>query len=554
MTEQRPGSAGQRVLVVIPARGGSKAIPRKNLCPIGGKPLIAWVIEAACAAGVDRVLVSTDDDRIALTARRAGAEVLMRDPELARDAVTLDPVVFDAVQKEEHAGRDYDLVLTVQPTSPLLRSSTIRRVIDRFADDDIDTILTAIDDTHLAWEERDGKPVPVYTARVNRQQLPRRFRETGGVLATRRRCVTQASRIGGNVQLEVLDGFEGLDIDTGDDWLTAEAALARKRIAFLVIGNRTQGLGHVTRLLTLLESLNAHHTKIFCTPEQDLAISLLESAFYRPERVEPAERVEALKRFGADIVIHDELDTDPQQIRAEKAAGMKVIVFEDVGPGKDEADVVFNALFPEEESEPSRKRFFGPSVYCLRDEFRHAKRNSFHEKPRRVLITFGGTDPSRLTLRTLELVVSHCNLPITVVAGRGLADFEELETRCGALAALGRDIEVHRDAALMSELMAGADIAFSSAGRTLYELAHMSVPTIVLAQNDVEMKHRFASIENGFIFLGRGVDVQDASIASALQSLIASTDLRRALHERMLCRDLTLGRGAVVKEILETTP
>ncbi len=554
MTQVQPSKPDQRVLVVIPARGGSKEIPRKNLCPIGGKPLIAWVIEAALAARVDRVLVTTDDERIALTARRVGAEVLMRDPELARDAVTLDPVVYDAVQKEEGAGRSYDLVLTVQPTSPLLRASTIRRIIDRFNAEEVDTILTALDDTHLAWEERDGKPVPVYTARVNRQHLPRRYRETGGVLATRRACITSAGRIGKRVQLETLAGFEGLDIDTADDWLTAEAALGRKRIAFFVIGNRTQGLGHVSRVLTLLESLNSHHTRVFCTPEQELAISTFESAFYKPECVSIADRMVALERFGADIVIHDELDTDPDQLRAEKAAGMKVVVFEDLGPGQQEADLVFNALFPEAQTDVSRKRFFGPDVYCLRDEFRHAKRNPFRERPERILITFGGTDPSGLTQRVLSCVATHSALPITVVAGRGLADFDALEKQVADIAGDGRNITLHRDAALMSELMGGADIAFSSAGRTLYELTHMAVPTIVLAQNDVEMMHRFASIDNGFIFLGKGVEVSDDAILAALQALLSSVELRRALHDRMLARDLTRGRDVVVKEILESTP
>lgn len=541
-----------RVLVVIPARGGSKEIPKKNLCPIGGKPLIAWVIQAALAARVNKVLVSTDDERIALTARRAGAEVLMRDPALATDAVTLDPVVHEAVVRTEERGERFDVVMTVQPTSPLLRSATIRRIVERFArEPELETILTAVDDTHLAWEMRDGRPRPAYHERVNRQHLPQRFKETGGALATRRHNVTPNNRIGTNVDLERLDGFEGLDIDNSDDWLIAEAALKRKRIAFIVIGNRMQGLGHVTRVLTLLENLNGQHTRIFCAPEQDLAIAMLESAFYKPVRATKQELPAALERFGADIVIHDELDTDPEQLRAEKAAGMKVVVFEDLGPGQQVADVVFNALFPAEESEPQHRRYFGHRVYCLRDEFRHAERNPFNAQVRRVLITFGGTDPAGLTRKVLDVAVDACDLPLTVVAGRGLQTYDELQRRVEAIAAAGRDIELYRDVPMMSEVMSRADVAFSSAGRTLYELAHMAVPTIVLAQNDVEMKHRFASIENGFVFLGMGERASDDAIASALAALLASTDLRRAMYERMLALDLTAGRDFVVQQILE---
>jgi CMP-N-acetylneuraminic acid synthetase/spore coat polysaccharide biosynthesis predicted glycosyltransferase SpsG len=556
MNSAASAPSAPRTLVVIPARGGSKGIPRKNLSPIGGKPLMAWAIESALAAPVTRVLVSTDDGSIAHVARRHGAEVLMRDPALAQDMITLDPVVHDAVVREEAAGRTYDLVLTVQPTSPLLRTSTIRAIVERFADADIDTILTVVNDTHLAWEERGGRPVPAYEKRVNRQQLPQRYRETGGVLGTRRRFVTPGGRIGPRVSLQRLDGFEGLDIDSADDWLVAEAALRQRRIAFITIGNEQQGLGHVTRTLTLLESFNGHYCRVFCPPGQELAVSRLRQAFYDVREVAPGALLDELRDFGANIVIHDQLETDPAGLVAERAAGMKVVVFEDLGPGQEVADLVINALYPAEESLPAKNRYFGPSVYCLRDEFRRAKRSGFRDDVRRALVTFGGTDPAGLTFKVLDVLGAHpgqplAMLPLTVVAGRGLARYGELEQRVAALRSAGRDVQLHRDVPLMSELMASADVAFTSAGRTLYELAHMGVPAIVLAQNETEMKHHFASIENGFLFLGLGREASTEAISGAFDALTTSRDLRRALHRRMLAIDLTGGRDFVVQRILE---
>lgn len=552
MNSVAPASSYPRTLVVIPARGGSKGIPRKNLSPIGGKPLIAWAIEATSNARASRVLVSTDDASIAHVARLYGAEVLMRDAALAQDTITLDPVVHDAVLREEAAGREYDLILTVQPTSPLLRTATVREIIARFQDPELDTILTVVNDTHLAWEQRGGRPVPAYEKRVNRQQLPQRFRETGGVLATRRRFVTAAGRIGPRVSLHPLDGFEGLDIDSADDWLVAEAALRQRRIAIVTIGNELQGLGHVTRTLTLLECFNGHYSRVFCPPGQELALTRLRQAFYDVREVAPGDLLKELVDFGANIVIHDQLETDPTALVAERAAGMKVVVFEDLGPGAAMADLVINALYPAEESQPERNRYFGPSVYCLRDEFRRAARNPFRDEVRRVLVTFGGTDPAGLTFKVLDVLAAHSELPLTVVAGRGLSRFAELERRVAELRAAGRDVELHRDVPLMSELMAGADVAFTSAGRTLYELAHMGVPAVVLAQNDTEMKHHFASIENGFLFLGLGREATPTAIASAFDALTTSRDLRRALHRRMLAIDLTGGRDFVVQRILES--
>jgi CMP-N-acetylneuraminic acid synthetase/spore coat polysaccharide biosynthesis predicted glycosyltransferase SpsG len=543
--------ANSRVLAIIPARGGSKGIPRKNVCPIAGKPLLAWVIEAAKQSGaVADIVVSTDDAEIARVAERFGARALVRSAGLAGDSVTLDPVVADAVMQLEAEGKSYDLVLTMQPTSPLLRPQTVARIVARF-DAAVDTVLTVVDDTHLCWKVGDAGPEPAYGARVNRQQLPRRFRETGGVLATRRDLVTPQSRIGKRVEIEVLDTIEGIDIDDRNDWLIAEAALKRKRIAFFTIGSRKVGLGHVSRVKTLLSGLNAHVVKIFCEAQHALAIEQLKGAFYDVEVVAKEQRLQALREFGAHIVVHDELDTDPEQIKAEMAAGLKVVVFEDNGPGQDLATMAFNELYSAEHTNPGKMRWYGPNVYCLRDEFRHAQRRACNDEVQRVLVTFGGTDPAGLTFKVLEALGGVLKVPLTIVAGKGLQELDKLDRTADQLRKQGADVEVLRDVVLMSDVMARADLAFSSAGRTLYELAHMGLPAIVMAQNEIEMHHTFASIENGFLFLGKGTEVTHQAIVEAFTSLTGSKALRAALRDRMLSHDLEKGRDFVVSKLLE---
>jgi spore coat polysaccharide biosynthesis predicted glycosyltransferase SpsG/CMP-N-acetylneuraminic acid synthetase len=513
--------------------------------------LLAWAIEAAISSGVvDDVVVSTDDEEIARLAKHYGAQALKRSAGLAEDAVTLDPVIADAVDQLEGQGKSYELVLTIQPTSPLLRPETVARIVGRFSEE-VDTVLTVVDDTHLCWRQGSAGPEPAYEARVNRQQLPRRFRETGGVLATRRALVTPKSRIGKRVQIEVLDSVEGIDIDDRNDWLMAEAALRRKRIAFIVIGSRTVGLGHVSRVMTLLSGLNAHAVKIFCDPAHGLAIERFKAAYYDVVSVPKGEQLAAIKAFGADIVVHDELDTDPEQIRAELAQGLQVVVFEDNGPGQKLANLAFNELFPAELTNVAERRWFGPDVYCLRDEFRHAEKRPFQDEVQRVLVTFGGTDPAGLTFKVLDALAGVLAVPLTIVAGKGLADVDALESAVAKLQMGGADVELLKDVSLMSAVMARADLAFSSAGRTLYELAHMGVPAIVMAQNEIEMQHTFASLENGFLFLGRGSEVTPASIVEAFASLTRSKELRKALHQRMLSHDLQGGRDFVLKNILE---
>lgn len=116
-----------RILAIIPARGGSKGIPRKNVRLMAGKPLLYYAIHnAQLCDSITDVAVSSDDDEILAIAETYGAVPLRRRAELAQDAVTLDPVIFDAVQQmEERTGSPYDIVVTLQPTSPVLHPETL---------------------------------------------------------------------------------------------------------------------------------------------------------------------------------------------------------------------------------------------------------------------------------------------------------------------------------------------------------------------------------------------------------------------------------------------
>src|SRR5476649_611625 len=109
-----------RFLGIIPARGGSKGVPGKNILPLAGKPLIVWTIEAAKASGaIDRLVVSTDDEAIAAVARDFGVEVRIRPAALAADDTPTRPVLEHVVKELEGEGEVFDAMVTLQPTSPL---------------------------------------------------------------------------------------------------------------------------------------------------------------------------------------------------------------------------------------------------------------------------------------------------------------------------------------------------------------------------------------------------------------------------------------------------
>lgn len=537
------------VLAVIPARGGSKGIPRKNMRLLGGKPLIAYAIENALNASfVDEVIVSSDSEEIlGFAAQYDGVVVLDRDSELAQDAVTLDPVVFDAVCRQESSrGYSFDAVITLQPTSPLLTSETLNNALEKFFSCDCDSMISVVNDPHLSWRQEGGSVVPAYKQRLNRQQLPPNYLETGAFLITRRSCMEKGSRLGEKIEVFEIPVEESTDIDTKQDWVVCEALLSRKKIVFRVDGYKELGLGHVFRALTLSYALTEHDVAFLCNKQHREGVGKLKSSHMKViEFSDDAEVLDWLENNAVDIYVHDCLDTDLSYIKDVKRLVKRVVTFEDLGDGAREADAVVNAIY--EGASAHHNVFTGKAYVALRDEFISAKPKPFSEKVERVLVAFGGTDPLNLTQRIYGLSkrfnASGEKIMFDFILGPGYSGD-------GIVPIPDLGIEVSKDVIRVSDHMGLADIAFSSQGRTTFELASMGVPTIVLAQNKREQLHRFAQMDNGFINLGLGSEVSDADIESAFEWLIGATSVRREMHKLMLENDLKSGLNRVKRIVL----
>ena len=227
-------------LAVIPARGGSKGIFRKNLLPVGGRPLIAWTIAQALAAVQDGhdliVAVSTEDPEIAAVAREHGARVIERPAELALDTTPTEPVILHAMDTVEAEGADLDAVMLLQATSPVRAPGTIGRALEQFRDSGCDSLVGVVPESPFFWRlpERPGQSAQAaydVDARPRRQDLlpqEMHYFENGSLYVTASGIYrTRGNRIGGTVGLFVLDESEGVDIDTAADVAAAETVLAR---------------------------------------------------------------------------------------------------------------------------------------------------------------------------------------------------------------------------------------------------------------------------------------------------------------------------------------
>lgn len=225
-----------RILCVIPARGGSKGIPRKNLADVGGKPLIVWTIEQALAATTPLdVLVSTDDQEIADVAAAAGAQVpWLRPAELAEDITATEPVVEHAIAQQTAAGAAPDAVLLLQATSPVRRPDTLDRAVQQFSDTGVDSLVGVVPQAPFLWWATDPPSADYDVDHRRRRQdmTPEmlRYRETGSLYLTRTAIYTeQHNRLGGRIGLFVMHEDEGIDIDGPLDLQAASRRLSEGR-------------------------------------------------------------------------------------------------------------------------------------------------------------------------------------------------------------------------------------------------------------------------------------------------------------------------------------
>lgn len=537
-------------LAVIPARGGSKGIPRKNMRLMKDKPLIQYAIETALSCSlIDKVAVSTDSEEIISFASQFDSVIVVkRDSELAKDAVTLDPVIFEAVEFcEAKTSFSFNTVVTMQPTSPLLSVNTLNKALLHFNDTGVDTLISVVNTPHLRWTiNADGETVPEYKKRVNRQQLPPSYMETGAFLIAKREFVTEEGRLGPNIGVFETPIRESTDIDTWEDWLVCEAELSRKRIVFRADGYPKLGMGHIYRALTIAYALVNHDVCFVCNRDHREGIEKLQAANMKVYTISnDQDLVDWLQNNKTDIFVNDCLDTTVDYVSAIKPLVERFVTFEDLGEGAYLADAVVNEIYETDIDLPHV--FSGKRFVCLRDEFLTNHPSVFNEEVKRVLVMFGGTDPQDLTKRIYNTAqiynATNAQVRFDFILGSGY---------CHEIPVSNDDagITIVQDVSRVSDYMKKADLAFSSQGRTTFELASMGVPTIVLAQNRREQLHTFAQMDNGFINLGLGSEVSDDDILSTMEWLIKSSSIRKEMHELMLKNNLKNGISRVKQIVL----
>lgn len=353
-----------KVLSLIPARGGSRSIRKKNSRLLGGHPLLAYSIAAGRASLLtDRVIVSTDDPEIATVAKDYGAEVpFMRPPELAQDD-TLDLPVFEHALRwlADHESYRPEIVVQLRPTSPFRPPGLVDRAIELLLDhdqaDSVRGVIPSGQNPYKMWRMSDVGPMQPLLAgdfdepyNMPRQELPPTFWQTGHIDAIRISTITELGSISGRRVWPLhIDPKFSIDIDNQVDWERAEWILARGELEIVWPGARRRPLPTKVALLVLDFDGTMTDDRVWVDQEGRESV-----AAHRGDGWGVTKLVEA----GVEVVV---LSTEVNPVVAARCAKLGLPVVQGVSDKRSE----LQRLFADRGVDPKQSVYLGNDVNDL---------------------------------------------------------------------------------------------------------------------------------------------------------------------------------------------
>lgn len=539
-----------KILVVIPAKGNSNGIPRKYVRLLDNKPLISYTIQTAKSSQyVDDVVVTTDDSEIAFISEKFGASVIKYSEESSEGKVNLESVIFNSiVQKEKSTFDEYDIVITMLPTSPLVKISTLNSAIEKFDDFGLESVISVVEDKQLFWgyDEDNKRYFPNYIERVNTHELPSNFKETGAIVATRRGFINDDSYIGDNIDIINLSREEAIVVDDYMDWAVVDAIIQRKKVA-IVISDDDGGTRRVGSCLSFASKLVSHDILFVLDKQYEYGHKLIEKFGFNCKCYNNQNDIfNILDEFNPQIVLNDVLDTSVEYMDELKNRGFFTVNFDDLGEGSKLAHVVFDSLYEHDLSDSNV--YNGQKFHVLEDEFYFQPRKVITQDVSNILILIEGSDPKNLSEMFLEAILSTTyEKKINVIVGRGYENIEQLVSRFEA----NPLVQIYQNVSNVSDFVFKADILIASASKIMYDACSLGIPTICVYQNDIERTHVFANSANGIINLGDADSLAKEDFINEFLELVNNHELRMNMHDKMRAIDLYHGYeniSSVVRE------
>ena len=526
--------------IIIPAIKKNAVIPDQLVKKLSGITLMERALNTARAVVPTKDIITlTDSQEISLICERIGSCF-----HLNKDLKFKSLDIINEMQGLlEELSRIYAHSIILRASCPLLTWIDVENAWKDYKKTNADSLITVRNIRQRIWNINEGTlNDAIYGNDTNQEFL---IESRALIILNLKKRLSQQKKI-----IPFYLDEHAIEIQSYQDWWICEHLLKRRHIVFVVAGYPAIGMGHVYRALMLAHEITDHKVTFVCTNKSELAVDSLASKDYHVIRQGKEELYQTVLSLKPDLVINDFLNTPLSYMQALKNAKIRCINFEDDGQGIKYANLVINALY--EKQSGNKKIKYGEDYFCLRDEFLDAKQNILRDCVRTILITFGGTDQndaSRRILNIIEPIARAYGIKIRIVAGPGYAHRKKMELHLKKLE--NPLISFTWATNAMSNMMEGADLAICSAGRTVYELAHMRIPAMVLAHHEREARHTFVRPKNGFAFVGIMDKITDTKIRNVFLAMLKQ-DRRARFWKRQTTLDFTKNKAKVIRLILKT--
>lgn len=471
-------------IIIILARKGTKNITRQNIRLVNGKPLIYYIIKKCQKINSTDIFISTDSEEIKELAILYGVNWIDRPNNLTKDYTSIEKIVYDSLNQLQKKNINYKKCLVLNPHYPLIKKETINKFFSKL-NNKINTIYGFQKDNEIEYNEIDEK--------LKLKSIKKSIIEKWKIVSFNCKPFLLNKKFDTSKYGIELKKEEKFSPESYHDFGNLENILVRKKILARVDGSKSIGLGHIYNMLTILNQFRNEEILILMDDKNSLGKEKFKENLYNVKLAKnQVEIFSEIKKFNPDIIFNDILNTNKKYMKKLRKEKNFLVNFEDLGEGRNEADLVINPIFST--TKKLSNEYYGSKFACVRDEFRIFERTKIRKKIKKISITLGGVDNNNYTYKIIQIIYENkifTDITINIILGFGFKHKEKLVKLINLMKEQKYKIVIIEKTDFISKYILDSDFVIASNGRTIFEIASLKIPMISLSVNSREKQHNF---------------------------------------------------------------